>query len=47
MLKREKIMNEMLLSFLIIHLRINFREKVKKNFAELNYINEINEIKIL
>ena len=45
-LKREEITNKTSSSFLIINLRINFREEIKKNFAELNYINEINEIKI-
>ena len=45
MLKREEITSETS-SSLIINLNVNFREKIKKNFAELNCTNEINEAEI-
>ena len=47
MLKRKEITSKMSLLSLIIRLKINFYKEIKKDFAELNYINEINEIKIL
>ena len=45
MLRREEIMSETL-SSLIINLNVNFHKEIKKDFAELNFMNEINEIKI-